>query len=228
MVPSERAQTGSAEQEVVIPAGSVRLPGTLSLPSHPRGIVLFAHGSGSSRHSPRNQYVAGVIRNAGVGTLLFDLLTGMEEEIDNYTREFRFDIDLLARRLVVATKWLAEQTETAHLRPCYFGASTGGGAALVAAAELRGKIAAVVSRGGRPDLAGPALPLVKAPTLLLVGGLDGPVIGLNQGAYAQLRCVKELKIIAGATHLFEEPGKLEEAAKLAAAWFVKHLQNDKE
>lgn len=187
--------------------------------------MLFAHGSGSSRHSPRNQYVAGVIRNAGVGTLLFDLLTGTEEEIDNYTSEFRFDIDLLARRLVGATKWLATEAETTHLRPCYFGASTGAGAALLAAAELGRKIGAVVSRGGRPDLAGPALPLVKAPTLLIVGGLDALVIGLNEGAYAQLRCVKELKIIPGATHLFEESGKLEEAATLAATWFVEHLQD---
>ena len=209
---------------VEIEADSLTLTCELKVPENAAGIVLFAHGSGSSRHSPRNQYVAGVIRDAGLGTLLFDLLTGREGEIDNYTREFRFDINLLARRLVNVTKWLAAETETAHLRPCYFGASTGAGAALVAAAELGRKIGAVVSRGGRPDLAGSELRRVKAPTLLIVGGLDGPVIRMNEDAYAQLSCEKELKIIPGATHLFEEPGKLEEAATLAAAWFVKHLQ----
>ena len=210
--------------DVQITAGSLLLNGELKIPENATGVVLFVHGSGSSRHSPRNQYVARVIRSSGVGTLLFDLLTREEEEIDNYTREFRFDINLLARRLVGATKWLAGETETSHLRPGYFGASTGGGAALVAAAELGGKIGAVVSRGGRPDLAGPALGHVKAPTLLIVGGLDGPVIRMNEEAYAQLGCDKELKIIPGATHLFEEPGKLEEVASLAAKWFLKHLQ----
>jgi putative phosphoribosyl transferase len=214
--------------EVQIKAGSVLLAGELSVPENAIGVVLFAHGSGSSRHSRRNQYVARVIRDSGVGTLLFDLLTRQEEEIDNYTREFRFDINLLARRLVAATKWLSGETETSHLRPGYFGASTGGAAALVAAAELGEKIGAVVSRGGRPDLAGPALGHVKAPTLLLVGGLDGPVIRMNEEAYAQLRCDKELKIIPGATHLFEEPGKLEEVARLAATWFLKYLQHKKE
>ena len=210
--------------EVQIEAGPVLLNGELKVPEKASGIVLFAHGSGSSRHSPRNQYVARVIRNAGVGTLLFDLLTGREEEIDNYTREFRFDIDLLARRLVGATNWLATQEETRHLCPGFFGASTGGGAALVAAAHMGEKIGAVVSRGGRPDLAGSALPHVKTPTLLIVGGLDGPVIRMNEDAYAKLRCEKELKIIPGATHLFEEPGKLEEVANLAAKWFLNHLQ----
>jgi dienelactone hydrolase len=200
------------------------LAGELKVPENATGVVLFAHGSGSSRHSPRNQFVARTIREAGVGTLLFDLLTRQEEEIDSYTRELRFDINLLARRLVGATEWLAEVPETSHLRPGYFGASTGGGAALVAAAVLGGKIGAVVSRGGRPDLAGPALAHVKAPTLLIVGGLDEPVIQMNQEAYAQLRCDKELKIIPGATHLFEEPGKLEEVARLAATWFSRHLQ----
>ena len=214
--------------EVRIEAGAVLLNGELKVPEKASGIVLFAHGSGSSRRSPRNQYVARVIRNAGVGTLLLDLLTGSEEEIDNYTREFRFDIDLLARRLVGATNWLASQEETGHLCPGYFGASTGGGAALVAAAQMGEKIGAVVSRGGRPDLAGSALPRVKAPTLLIVGGLDGPVIRMNEDAYAKLRCVKELKIVPGATHLFEEPGKLEEVARLAASWFVNHLQKHKE
>lgn len=210
--------------EVRIKAGPVLLKGELKVPENASGIVLFAHGSGSSRYSPRNQYVARVIRNAGAGTLLFDLLTGREEEIDNYTREFRFDIDLLARRLVATAKWLAAQEETSHLCPGYFGASTGGGAALVAAAQMGEKIGAVVSRGGRPDMAGSALPLVKAATLLIVGGLDGPVIRMNEDAYAKLRCVKELKIIPGATHLFEEPGKLEEVANLAAKWFLNHLQ----
>jgi pimeloyl-ACP methyl ester carboxylesterase len=165
-----------------------------------------------------------VIREAGTATLLFDLLTREEEEIDIFTAELRFDIKLLARRLVGATKWIATEKQTSNLRPGYFGASTGGGAALVAAATLGEKIGAVVSRGGRPDLAGQALPHVKAPTLLLVGGFDVPVIKLNQEAYAQLRCVKELKIIPGATHLFEEPGKLEEVARLAAKWFQEHLQ----
>ncbi|HKO41822.1 MAG TPA: alpha/beta hydrolase [Pyrinomonadaceae bacterium] len=214
--------------DIRIEAGAVQLNGELKVPEKATGIVLFAHGSGSSRHSPRNQYVAQIIRNAGVGTLLFDLLTSSEEEIDNYTRELRFDIGLLARRLVVATNWLAAQEETRHLCPGYFGASTGGGAALVAAAHMGEKIRAVVSRGGRPDLAGPALNHVKAPTLLIVGSLDGPVIRMNEDAYAQLRCVKELKIIPGATHLFEEAGKLEEVAELAASWFVNHLHKNKE
>jgi putative phosphoribosyl transferase len=211
--------------EVHIPAGSVMLSGELNVPQDASGIVLFAHGSGSSRHSPRNQYVAHVIRNAGVGTLLFDLLTGDEEAIDLRTRHLRFDIGLLASRLVAATDWLARERETSHLRTGYFGASTGGGAALVAAAALGDKVGAVVSRGGRPDLAGEALPHVKAPTLLIVGGYDVPVIKMNKEAYAQLQCVKELKIVRGATHLFEEPGALEEVASLAADWFLKHLQS---
>ena len=214
--------------EVQIRAGSALLTGELKVPAKATGVVLFAHGSGSSRHSPRNQYVARVIREVGVATLLFDLLTRQEESIDNYTREFRFDIKLLARRLVAATNWLAAEKETNKLRPGYFGASTGGGAALVAAAQLKEKVGAVVSRGGRPDLAGPALGRVTAPTLLIVGGLDGPVIRMNEDAYAQLRCMKELKIMPGATHLFEEPGKLEEAARLAAAWFLRHLEPAKE
>ncbi|HSE32566.1 MAG TPA: dienelactone hydrolase family protein [Pyrinomonadaceae bacterium] len=214
----------SVRQEVQIKAGSLLLNGELNVPAKATGIVLFAHGSGSSRHSPRNQYVASVVRDAGVGTLLFDLLTSEEEVIDNYTREFRFDISLLARRLVAATNWLSRENETCRLRPGYFGASTGGGAALVAAAFLGEKVGAVVSRGGRPDLAGEALINVKAPTLLIVGGLDGPVIKMNQEAYEQLRCVKELKIIAGATHLFEESGKLEEVAGLAAKWFLNYLR----
>lgn len=219
-----RTREISGGEEVLIKAGSVTLSGELSVPEHATGIALFAHGSGSSRHSVRNQYVARVIRNSGVGTLLFDLLTRQEEAIDNYTREFRFDINLLARRLTAATEWLTGETEASHLSPGYFGASTGGAAALIAAAELGKKLGAVVSRGGRPDLAGKALRRVKAPTLLIVGGLDGPVIKMNEDAYAELQCVKELKIVPGATHLFEEPGKLEEVASLAAAWFLKHLR----
>src|SRR5919201_1368530 len=174
------------------------------------GIVLFAHGSGSSRHSPRNQYVAGVIRAAGIGTLLFDLLTPDEEVIDLRTRYLRFDIDLLAERLEEATAWVAHTDETRHLRIGYFGASTGGGAALVAAARLGQAVSAVVSRGGRPDLAGAALPRVLAPTLLIVGGRDAEVLRLNEAAYAQLQGEKSLRIVPGATHLFEEPGTLEE------------------
>lgn len=209
--------------EVQIKIGSALLNGELTIPEKAAGVVLFAHGSGSSRYSPRNQYVARVIRESGVGTLLFDLLTPEEERIDNFTREFRFDIDLLARRLIGSTKWLEGHAEARRLCPGYFGSSTGGAAALIAAAELAEIVGAVVSRGGRPDLAGDALHRVKAPTLLIVGGLDGPVITMNKDAYAQLRCVKELTIVPGATHLFEEPGKLEEVASLAAKWFVKHL-----
>lgn len=209
--------------EVQIKIGSALLNGELTIPEKAAGVVLFAHGSGSSRYSPRNQYVARVIRESGVGTLLFDLLTPEEERIDNFTREFRFDIDLLACRLIGSTKWLEGHAEASRLCPGYFGSSTGGAAALIAAAELAENVGAVVSRGGRPDLAGDALHRVKAPTLLIVGGLDGPVITMNKDAYAQLRCVKELTIVPGATHLFEEPGKLEEVASLAAKWFVKHL-----
>ena len=215
--------TTKMAEQVEINSGSLLLNGELKVPAQATGIVLFAHGSGSSRHSPRNQYVASVIRQAGLGTLLFDLLTREEEAIDNFTRELRFDINLLAYRLIDATNWLAGRDETGKLRPGYFGASTGGGAALVAAAELGDRVGAVVSRGGRPDLAGEALPHVKAPTLLIVGGFDGPVIRMNEDAYAALQCVKQLEIVPGATHLFEEPGKLEKVASLAANWFVKHL-----
>jgi putative phosphoribosyl transferase len=224
MTAATSARTSMRANEIQINAGSVLLNGELKVPDKATGIVSFAHGSGSSRHSPRNQFVARVIRDAGVGTLLFDLLTREEEVIDNYTREFRFDINLLARRLVAVTGWLAGETTTSHLRPGFFGSSTGGGAALVAAAELGEQIGAIVSRGGRPDLAGKALGHVKAPTLLIVGGLDEPVIRMNQNAYAQLRCEKELKIIPGATHLFEEAGKLETVADLAATWFMKYLR----
>lgn len=209
--------------EVRISAGSVILSGELQVPDEATGIVLFAHGSGSSRFSPRNQYVARVIREAGQGTLLFDLLTRDEEAIDLQTRHLRFDISLLARRLVDVTNWLAWEGGTNQLRPGYFGSSTGGAAALVAAAALGEKVGAVVSRGGRPDLAGDALPLVTAPTLLIVGGRDYQVIEMNRQALARLRCEKRLEIVPGATHLFEEPGTLEEVARLAAAWFAKYL-----
>ena len=218
--------TGTARKQVAqIPSGSIILEGELIVPVGASGVVLFAHGSGSSRHSPRNQFVARVIREANVGTLLFDLLTKEEEAIDIYTRHLRFDIGLLADRLVDATNWIKSESGTRHLRVGYFGSSTGGGAALVAAARIAEEIGAVVSRGGRPDLAGEALALVKSPTLLIVGGYDEPVIELNEKAYAQLRCEKELKIVPGATHLFEEPGTLEEVASLAAEWFQRHLQS---
>jgi putative phosphoribosyl transferase len=208
-----------------IPSGKILLEGELLVPGGASGVVLFAHGSGSSRHSPRNQFVARTIREAGVGTLLFDLLTQEEETVDIRTRHLRFDIGLLAERLVDATKWIKQGSDTSHLRVGYFGSSTGGGAALVAAAAMGEEIGAVVSRGGRPDLAGDALPKVKSPTLLIVGGLDSAVIRMNEEAYRQLHCEKELNIIPGATHLFEEPGTLEEVARLAAGWFQRRLRS---
>jgi len=215
------AQTGIARaRDVQIRSGTAMLHGDLSIPTGAQGVVLFAHGSGSSRHSPRNQFVARTIREAGVGTLLFDLLTAEEEAVDARTGHLRFDIGLLAARLIDATYWLKGEY---YLRVGYFGSSTGGGAALVAAAELGEIVSVIVSRGGRPDLAGDALPQVKSPTLLIVGGLDYPVIEMNEEALARLRCEKELKIISGATHLFEEPGTLEQVADLAAEWFQRHL-----
>ena len=215
------AQTGIARaRDVQIRSGAAILHGDLSIPTGAQGVVLFAHGSGSSRHSPRNQFVARTIREAGVGTLLFDLLTAEEEAVDARTGHLRFDIGLLAARLIDATYWLKGEY---YLRVGYFGSSTGGGAALVAAAELGEIVSVIVSRGGRPDLAGDALPQVKSPTLLIVGGLDYPVIEMNEEALARLRCEKELKIISGATHLFEEPGTLEQVADLAAEWFQRHL-----
>src|SRR6266536_288976 len=209
--------------EVRVPAGRAMLDGNLTIVAQAKGLVLFAHGSGSSRHSPRNQFVARTLNDAGLATLLFDLLTPEEESVDLYTREHRFNIGLLAERLVHATKWAKQQKQTEDFHIGYFGSSTGGGAALVAAAEFPEEIGAVVSRGGRPDLAGDALPKVKAPTLLIVGGLDYAVIRMNEDAYRQLRCEKELRIVPGATHLFEEPGALEEVARLAAEWFQRHL-----
>ena len=212
------------EQPVQILWQGVALDGDLTIPAGARGTVLFAHGSGSSRHSPRNRYVAEVLQKAGFATLLMDLLTEEEEAVDIYTRHLRFDIDLLARRLIGATDWLAQQ-EPEHLQPIgTFGASTGAAAALIAAAERPDMIAAVVSRGGRPDLAGAALPRVHAPTLLLVGGHDFQVIPLNQQALEQLGSAESrLEIVPDATHLFEEPGALEAVARLAADWFTRYL-----
>jgi len=208
---------------VKVPAGSVMLEGNLSLPGDASAVVLFAHGSGSSRHSPRNRYVARLLNEAKLATLLVDLLTPDEEAIDLRTAQIRFDINLLAERLVGVTDWLTEHPDTRHLRIGYFGASTGAAAALVAAAARPNVVGAVVSRGGRPDLAGPALGHVRAPTLLIVGGDDLKVIDLNRWAFAQLRCEKQLAIVTGATHLFEEPGALDEVARLAREWFVRYL-----
>jgi dienelactone hydrolase len=219
---------GQRERQVQISSGVVSLDGDLALPNDPQGVILFAHGSGSSRHSSRNRYVAKELRRAGMGTLLMDLLTTEEEEADARTGHLRFDIGLLAERLLAATRWLHAEPETSRLPIGYFGASTGGGAALVAAAEAPEEVSAVVSRGGRPDLAGAALPRVQAPTLLIVGGRDQPVIAMNREALAQLRCEKRMEIVPGATHLFEEPGTLEEVARLAAAWFESHLTGEKE
>ena len=210
--------------EVHIPAGRANLAGNLNIPVNATVLVLFAHGSGSSRHSPRNQFVARTLNDAGLATLLFDLLTPEEELVDTRTAELRFDIDLLAERLVHATTWVKQQQQqTRDLRIGYFGSSTGGGAALVAAAQLPEDVGAVVSRGGRPDLAGAALPKVQAPTLLVVGGQDTIVIELNERARNQMRCEVKLEIIPGATHLFEEPGALEQVAKLASDWFINHM-----
>ena len=210
----------SASTLVHIPAGSATIEGMLEIPEHATGLVLFAHGSGSSRHSPRNNYVAGVLRQAGVGTLLMDLLT--PEEDRDYAQ--RFDIGLLTQRLLEAARWVGAQEATRNLALGFFGASTGAAAALEAAALLGQDAVAVVSRGGRPDLASrETLANMKAPTLLLVGGWDDGVIDLNQQAYDQLHCEKKLIIVPGATHLFEEPGTLEEVARQAAAWFAHHF-----
>lgn len=211
------------ESLVVVSADDVALEGNLDVPQGARAIVLFAHGSGSSRHSPRNKYVAEVLKEAGLATLLFDLLTEEEEIIDLQTAELRFNIQLLASRLVGATDWVIKNPSTKNLKIGYFGASTGAAAALIGA-TLRSDIAyAVVSRGGRPDLAESALPKVNAPTLLIVGGLDYQVLELNQKALKVIPAQKELAIVLGATHLFEEPGALEEVARLARDWFINHL-----
>jgi dienelactone hydrolase len=210
------------EHAVQIPP--LGLSGDLVVPENAAGIILFAHGSGSGRHSTRNRYVARVLQDGGFGTLLLDLLTVAEEQVDLRTRHLRFDIGLLAGRLIEASEWLHREPSTRGLLTGYFGASTGGGAALVAAAERPSMIHAVVSRGGRPDLAGPALPRVKAPTLLIVGGDDHEVIRLNREALARMRCEKYLSIVPGATHLFEEPGALEQVADMALNWFKQHLK----
>jgi putative phosphoribosyl transferase len=208
---------------VKIPTGYVELKGELELPADAPGVVIFVHGSGSSRHSPRNQYVARMMREAGLGTLLFDLLTPAEEQQDARTSALRFDIDMLAQRLVSVTRWLEEQPETSGLKLGYFGASTGGAAALMAAAQLGDKIAAVVSRGGRPDLAGNSLREVRSPTLFVVGGYDEMVLCLNNEAFEKLRCKKEFRVVPCATHLFEEPGKLEQVAQMSAHWFHAYM-----
>src|SRR5438132_11338155 len=208
---------------VRVPTGGVTLEGNLLIPERATGVVLFAHGSGSSRFSSRNRYVAQELRDGGLATLLIDLLTSAEERVDMRTAHLRFDIDLLARRLVGAMEWMSRQPATGRLPVGLFGASTGGGAALVAAAEMPERVGAVVSRGGRPDLAGAALPNVKAPTLLIVGGDDLPVIEMNQEAYDQMTCERRMEIVPGASHLFEEPGTLERVAELAREWFVRYL-----
>lgn len=213
--------------EVLIPVGDARVQGTLEPAGDGSALVIFAHGSGSSRHSPRNRSVAEAIRAGGVGTLLFDLLTPEEETIDRMTAHLRFDVQRLAQRLAAATEWVVrEHAGPKGLAVGYFGASTGAAAALIAAARLRDRVAAVVSRGGRPDLAGEALAHVTVPTLLIVGERDNAVIVLNEQALSQLQCEKELAIVRWATHLFEEPGTLEEVARLATAWFRRHLLDD--
>jgi pimeloyl-ACP methyl ester carboxylesterase len=212
------------EHPVEVNAAGTVLEGTLGLPHNTRGVVLFAHGSGSSRHSPRNRFVADLLRDGGLATLLLDLLTPAEESMDNTSGQFRFDIGLLARRLVGATDWLAQHALTADLPIGYFGASTGAAAALVAAAQRSERVTAVVARGGRPDLADASLAEVQTPTLLIVGGNDTAVIPLNRRALEKLATPdKQLVIVPGASHLFEEPGALEQVAYLAANWFLKHL-----
>ena len=210
-------------REVMVTSDAVTMRGLLGIPKGARGVVLFAHGSGSGRLSSRNNFVARALQDAGHATLLIDLLSEEEERADAGTGHLRFDIPFLAKRLEAATTWLADAAETRTLSVGYFGASTGAAAALVAAAELRDQVDAVVSRGGRPDLAGEHLARVTAPTLLIVGSRDVPVIPLNEDAFAQLRCAKKLEIVPGASHLFEEPGTLEVVSRLASSWFAKYL-----
>jgi putative phosphoribosyl transferase len=224
MIPGPNSESYVSRREVVIDLEGVSLEGSLAIPVDAKGLVLFAHGSGSSRHSPRNRYVAQVLQSEHIGTLLFDLLTHQEESIDQFSGELRFDIPFLAKRLVRATRWIMGTPDAKDLKVGYFGASTGAGAALVAAAELPKVVSAIVSRGGRPDLAGSALSMVLAPTLLIVGGEDEPVIEMNRDALERLKCSeKKLVIVPGATHLFEEPGTLEQVARLAAEWFAQHF-----
>jgi len=213
-----------AHQPVAVEVDSVQLDGYLSVPTAASGVVLFAHGSGSSRHSPRNRAVADLLNESGLATLLIDLLTEDEQEVDLQTAHLRFNIPFLAKRLVGLTAWLGRQQEAAGLSIGHFGASTGAAAALVAAADLPRSVRAVVSRGGRPDLAGDALARVEAPTLMIVGGADPVVLDLNRRAMAQMRCETKLEIIPGATHLFEEPGTLGKAARLARDWFLDKLK----
>jgi putative phosphoribosyl transferase len=213
------------ETTVHIPVGRVTLEGDLAIPAAAGGIIVFAHGSGSSRLSSRNRLVAQHLQSEGLATLLFDLLTSVEEKIDSYNMQLRFDIGLLAERLSGVTGWVKTQKETEKLAIGYFGASTGAAAALIAENAHQDVVKAVVSRGGRPDLAGPALALVKAPTLFIVGGEDHQVITLNEQAMAKVQAVKKMTIVPGATHLFEEPGTLELAADLAAYWFLQYLEN---
>lgn len=222
------SNAGKKGIEVRIPIDSIYLEGNLSIPEGAKGIVVFVHGSGSSRHSPRNQYVAKELQKDGLGTLLFDLLTVEEERIDMLTRNLRFDIELLSKRLIDVTEWLLSRPDTKDLNAGYFGASTGAAAALIAAKEHADIVKAVVSRGGRPDLAESALIYVKAPTLLIVGGRDTQVIDLNRWALDRMVILdKELRIVPGATHLFEEQGALEEVARLAGEWFKKYLSEGK-
>ncbi len=217
------SHTAAVEHTVRVPGAGVQLDGALTIPSDADGVVLFAHGSGSSRHSPRNQYVAQSLVDGGLATLLIDLLTPHEEKVDAVTRHHRFDINLLAGRLTAAIDWLASEPSTRDLSVGLFGASTGGGAALVAAADRPERVGAVVSRGGRPDLAGPVLAAVQSPTLLIVGERDEMVIQLNKQAMRAMRAPVQLEIVPRATHLFEEPGTLEEVARLAREWFARHL-----
>jgi putative phosphoribosyl transferase len=214
----------AVERAVRLRAGTAELVGDLVVPAGAAGVVLFAHGSGSSRHSPRNRLVAGALRRVGLATLLLDLLTLAEEERDRVTAELRFDVALLAERLIAATDLLLAEPATASLPVGLFGASTGAGAALITAAERPETVAAVVSRGGRPDLAGDHLGRVRAPTLLIVGGRDQLVLELNRQALARLAAPSRLEVVPGATHLFEEPGALEQVARLATAWFTEHLR----
>ena len=216
------------ERSVEIPCGDVEIHGDLTVPATPKGVVLFAHGSGSGRHSPRNRFVAEALNEAGLATLLLDLLTEEEERIDALTREHRFDIRLLAGRVCDAIDWLSAQAETRSLPVGLFGASTGAGAALLAAGERSSEVGAVVSRGGRPDLAADALPSVRAPTLLIVGGLDDAVMRLNRQAKAGMTAKAELKVVPDASHLFEEPGTLELVVDSAREWFERHLQSEVE
>lgn len=214
---------GEEKHDVRIHTGGVVLAGELGIPAGARGVVLFAHGSGSGRLSPRNQFVAQVLRNAGFATLLLDLLTADEEQVDRFTAHLRFDVGLLADRLVGAAGWLADEASVAGLPIGLFGASTGGGAAIRAAAARPDLFRAVVSRGGRPDLAGEALRRLATPTLLIVGGRDDAVMALNEQAAAEILAPKRLAVVPGATHLFEEPGALPEVARMAADWFAHHL-----